>query len=56
MSCQQGKKKAKEKSGNFICKNCGATNKNDDKLCQPKKIKKPKKGKKGKKGKKADKD
>jgi hypothetical protein len=39
MSCLKGKKKAKNKPGNFRCKKCGAIDKKKKKLCKPKKIK-----------------
>ncbi|MFW5839328.1 MAG: hypothetical protein ACOCZE_01980 [Planctomycetota bacterium] len=39
MGCLKGKKKAKEKPGNYVCKKCGATHKKKGKLCKAKKIK-----------------
>ena len=42
MSCLKGKKEAKEKPGNFCCKECGAVSKRKKRLCNPKKIKKKK--------------
>ena len=35
----KGKKQAKAKKGNFLCKNCGAVAKKKGRLCKPKKIK-----------------
>jgi hypothetical protein len=40
MGCLKGKKKAKKKPGNFICKKCGAVDKKKKHICKPKKIKK----------------
>jgi hypothetical protein len=37
--CLKGRKEAKEKPGNFHCKNCGAISKKKYRLCKPKKIK-----------------
>ena len=37
--CLKGKKQAKDKPGNFRCKNCGAISKKKSRLCEPKKIK-----------------
>ena len=37
--CLKGKKEAKDKKGNFLCKNCGAVTKKKKRLCSPKKIK-----------------
>jgi len=37
--CLKGKKLAKDKPGNFRCKDCGAIAKKKGKLCKPKKIK-----------------
>jgi DNA-directed RNA polymerase subunit M/transcription elongation factor TFIIS len=50
MGCLKGKKKAKEKAGNFVCKKCGAIHEKKGKLCKPKEIK-DKDEKKDKKGK-----
>jgi hypothetical protein len=36
--CLKGKKKVKEKPGNFRCKRCGATSKKKKDICKPKKI------------------
>ena len=49
--CLDGKKEAKEKPGNYKCKNCGAVSTKKADICQPKKIKKKadKKDKKSKK-------
>ena len=46
--CVKGKKKAKEKSGNYRCKRCGGTSKDKDDLCKPEKIKEEKSDKKKK--------
>ena len=40
MGCLKGKKEAKNKRGNFVCKNCGAIGKKKSRVCKPKKIKK----------------
>jgi len=37
--CLKGRKQAKDKPGNFHCKNCGAISKKKSRLCKPKKIK-----------------
>ncbi|MFP4140715.1 MAG: hypothetical protein ACOCXY_03115 [Planctomycetota bacterium] len=39
MGCLKGKKKAKDKPGNYRCKKCGAIHEKKKKLCKPKKIK-----------------
>jgi hypothetical protein len=39
MGCLKGRKKAKEKPGNFKCRKCGAVNSSRKNLCKAKKIK-----------------
>jgi hypothetical protein len=39
MGCLKGKKKAKKKPGNYVCKKCGAVDKKKKHICKPKKIK-----------------
>ena len=39
MGCLKGKKKAKEKPGNYTCTRCGAVSKKKRDICKPKKIK-----------------
>jgi len=39
MSCLKGKKEAKEKPGNFVCKKCGAVSKKKKEICKAIKIK-----------------
>ena len=40
MDCLKGKKEAKEKPGNYLCKKCEAVSEDKKRLCDPKKIKK----------------
>jgi hypothetical protein len=39
MGCLKGKKKAKKKPGNYVCKKCGAVDKKKKHICKPNKIK-----------------